>query len=240
MEYGTAQDHVLGHFCLLFFCNDIYLQDIYGSLILFANDTTLFNHHGSVNYLNFMLRYDIKVLSDWFKANQLSLSPSKSVLMYYNQCATNPDITLDGITIPRVKTHKFLRTWIDDDLKWDTQVSHVLNKLRTKHHLLSPSKNMLPVDCLQTVYFSHIYTNLQYNLGVWESMLNKSQSSEIFMLQKQCVHLLGKGKNIPVEELFKSCKVIKFLDMIWMELCKFGAKVVRKTIPEPLRMVMEA
>ena len=59
------------------------------------------------------------------------------------------------------------------------------------------------------------------------------------MLQKQCVRLLGKGKNIPVEELFKSCKVIKFLDMVQMELCKFGAKVARKTILEPLRMVME-
>ena len=71
-------------------------------------------------------------------------------------------------------------------------------------------------------------------------MLNKSQSSEIFMLQKQCVRLLGKGKNIPIEELFKSCKVIKFPDMVQMELGKFGAKVVRKIIPEPLRMVMEA
>ena len=52
-----------------------------------------------------MLRHDMKVLNDWFKANQLSLNPSKSVIMYYNQSATKPDITLDGIAIPRVKTH---------------------------------------------------------------------------------------------------------------------------------------
>ena len=89
MEYGTAQGSCLGPFLFIVFCNGIYLQDIYGSLILFANDTTLLNHHGSVNDLNFILRHDVEVLSDWFKANQLSLNLSKSVLMYYNQSATN-------------------------------------------------------------------------------------------------------------------------------------------------------
>ena len=45
VEYGTAQGLSLRPLLFINFCNDIYLQDIYGSLILFANDTTLFNHH---------------------------------------------------------------------------------------------------------------------------------------------------------------------------------------------------
>ena len=174
-----------------------------------------------------MLKHDMEVLSDWFKANK----PSKSVVMYYDHSATDFDIVLDGINIPRVKTHKFLGTWIDDDLKWSTQVSHVLNKMRTNCHLLSLSKSMQLDDCLRTICFSHIYVHLRYNLGVWGSMISKSQATEIYNMQKQCVHLLSKRKAVPVDELFKTHKVIKF---------PFGAKIANKLIPEPLRLLMEA
>ena len=118
------------------------------------------------------------------KANQLSLNPAKSVVMYFNQDTTNLDITIDGVVVPKVTTHKFLGTWIDDNLKWDTQVAHIVNKLRTNHYLLCLAKNLLPVDCLRTVYFSHIYTHLKYNLVVWGSMISKSQLSEISSYRK--------------------------------------------------------
>ena len=45
VEYGTVQGSCLRLLLFIIFCNDIYLQDIYGSLILFADDTTLFNYH---------------------------------------------------------------------------------------------------------------------------------------------------------------------------------------------------
>ena len=238
VEYGTAQGSCLGPLLFIIFCNDIYLQEIYGSLILFADDTTLFNSHRSGNYLNFMLNHDLSILNDWFKANQLSLNPAKSVVMYFNQDTTNLDVTIDGIVVPDVTTHKFLGTWIDDNLKWDTQVTHIVNKLRTNRHLLCLAKNLLPVDCLCIVYFSHIYTHLNYNLVVWGSLISKSQLSEIFQLQKNRIRLLAKGKNKSVDDLFVILKVIKFPDIIQSELCKFGAKVSGKLIPEPLQLIM--
>ena len=85
IECGTAQGSCLGPLLFILFCNDIYLQEIYGSLILFADDTALFNSHQSSNYLNFTLNHDLSVLGDWFKANQLSLNPAKSVVMYFNR-----------------------------------------------------------------------------------------------------------------------------------------------------------
>ena len=183
-----------------------------------------------------MLNHDLSILSDWFKANQLSLNPLKSVVMYFNRDITNCDITIDGVVVPKVTTNKFLGTWIDDNLKWDTQLVHVVNKLRTNHHLLCLAKNLLSVDCLRTIYFGHIYTHFKYNLVVWGSMISKSQLSEIFQLQKNCIQLLEKRKN--KSDLFVTLKVIKFPNMMRNELCKFGAKVLRKLIPEPLQQIM--
>ena len=69
-------------------------------------------------------------------------------------------------------------------------------------------------------------------------MLSKTQLSQIFQEQKLCVHLLGKGSNI-MTELFNTFKVMKFPDMIRLELCKFGTRVARKQIPKPIQLLME-
>ena len=101
------------------------------------------------------------------------------------------------------------------------------------------AKNLLPISCLRSIYFSHIFTHLHYNLGVWGSMLSKSQSLQIFREQKQCLHLLNKDKKTGEAELFKALNVLKFPDMIKIELNKFGAKVARKQIPKPIQQLME-
>ena len=130
------------------------------------------------------MSHDLSVLGDWFRANQLLLNPSKSVVMYFNSKKTLPDVMLDGIVIPRVNTHKFLGTWIDDDLAWNTQVQFVVSKLRSNCQLLSLAKNMLPVEVIRTVYFSHIHSHLNYNLSVWQSMLSKSRFGHLSVTAK--------------------------------------------------------
>ena len=117
IEYGTAQGSCLGPLLFIIFCNDIYLLDTYGRLILFADDTTLFNKHQSAKYLEFTLTHDMEVLCKWFKANKLSLNMTKSVLMYFGKKDENLNTSLNNTIIPRVNTHKFLGTLIDDNLK---------------------------------------------------------------------------------------------------------------------------
>ena len=75
------------------------MLDTYGGLILFANDTTLFNKHQSLKYLKFMLTQDMESLSDWFRANKLSLNMTKTVPMYFGHKNENFTITLDEITV---------------------------------------------------------------------------------------------------------------------------------------------
>ena len=77
--YGTSQGSCLGPLLFVLFCNDIHLIPTYGHLILFADDTTLLNHHHNRNFLNYMMTHDMNLLADWFKANQLSLNMCKIV-----------------------------------------------------------------------------------------------------------------------------------------------------------------
>ena len=81
---------------------------------------------------------------------------------------------------------------------------------------------------------------MQYNLGVWGSMIGKSQMNEIFTFQKHCVWLMSKDKISSIDQLFQKHRVIKFPDMIQMELCKFGFKLASNEPPEPLKVLMES
>ena len=54
-----------------------------GSLILFADDTTLSHSHKNINYLEFVLKHDMGLLLDWFRANKLTLNLNKTVMMQY-------------------------------------------------------------------------------------------------------------------------------------------------------------
>ena len=235
---GTAQGSCLGPLLFILFCNDIYLQEIYGSLILFADDTTLYNSHHCLNYLNLTFNHDLSVLGDWCKANQLSLNPSKSVVIYYKSNGILPDVMLDGVAIPIVNTHKFLGTWIDDDLAWSTQVQFVASKLKLNCQLLSSAKNMLPMDVIRSVYFGHIHSHLSYNLSVWGSMLSKLQISEISQLQQKCIHHMMIRNIIPVDDIYIKLKLLKFSDMIKIELCKFGARISNNLLPKPIQELM--
>ena len=81
ISFGTAQGSCLGPLLFLLFCNDIHLLPLYSQLILFADDTTLFNSHKSERYLEYMLNQDLEILFDWFRANQLSINFEKTVMM---------------------------------------------------------------------------------------------------------------------------------------------------------------
>ena len=81
ITYGTAQGSCLGPLLFIIFCNDIHLLQLYGHPILFADDTTLINSQKTNGLLHFTMEHDSHVLSEWFKANQLLLNISKTVLM---------------------------------------------------------------------------------------------------------------------------------------------------------------
>ena len=104
ITYGTAQGSCLGTLLFILFCNDIHLLPIYGTLILFADNTTLFNHHQNRKFLSFMMTHDMSILDDWFRANQLSLNLSKTVSMLFWPNGKELKIDMDGYITPQV-TH---------------------------------------------------------------------------------------------------------------------------------------
>ena len=101
--------------------------------------------------------------------------------------------------------------------------------------LLVTAKNLLPSSAMRKLYFAHIYPHLTYGLVAWGLMSSKSSCNSLYKLQKDCVRLIANRKrNSNVEPLFSNLKIIKFPDLIEIELCKTGYKIDRKLLPTPI------
>ena len=243
ITYGTAQGSCLGPLLFIIFCNDIYRFDLYGSLILFADDTTLISTNKSQRYLEFQMQHDMTTLMDWFKANKLSLNLTKSVMIRFWNEDSQPGENLDihGLYIPEVDSTKFLGIHLDKNLSWDDHITQLVNKLNRNRYLLNISKKLLYESDLTKLYYAHIYSHIKYGITAWGSMIKKSQLNNICNVQKKCIKSICKqSTSANIQGLLKGCRLLNVQDVVELELSKFGYRLSKDLLPKPLKQLMEA
>ena len=118
LTYGAPQGSCLGPLIFLIFTNDLNKQIENSNTILFADDTTLYKTHRNLNYLKWCLEDDMTRLSDWFRANKMSMNLGKTVCVLFQKDSIPKTVTIhvDGTAINSVKEVKFLGMWLNNQL----------------------------------------------------------------------------------------------------------------------------
>ena len=186
VEFGAPQGSCLGPLLFLIYCNNLQLHLLYLNCIQFADDTTLYITHANLNYINFALDHDLRILQDWFRANKLTLNVGKSVCILFKKKADSDKelhIKINGELIPQVEFTKFLGMWIDQSLNWREHASCLILKLSRNTHLLQMGKHMLSPHVQKILYHAQISSSILYGLSIWGSMasqydLNKIQTAQ--------------------------------------------------------------
>ena len=134
-----------GHFyffysAMIFICYP-HLAILFNSKYLIVN-TTLFNSNANIKFLQYSLEYDITLLIDWFKTNQLLLNINKTVLVKFSSEGKSFSIDLNDLSLSNIKSKKFLGIMVDETLCWDEHVHQLKSKLIANKYLLAMSKNL--------------------------------------------------------------------------------------------------
>jgi len=83
----VPQGSILGPLLFFIYINDVCCSSSVLKFILFADDTNLFYSSKSMRDLQHVLIHQMAALSDWFKANKLSLNIDKNSYILF--CANN-------------------------------------------------------------------------------------------------------------------------------------------------------
>ena len=169
---------------------------------------TLYGLNKSIRLLQCEIEHDLAVITDWFRANKLTLNADKTIGVIFNpKNNSNIEIRLKlgDYTIPCQTETKFLGVWIDKNLDWNKHIDVLLIKLRQNVGLLKKSKNILDRLALRTVYYAHIHSHLTYAILIWGSMLSTKQVQKLQKVQNICLKIIEPSMN--TSESFKKFKI---------------------------------
>ena len=172
ITHVAPQGSCLGPLLFLIFCNDLNLNLTYLSCIQFADDTTLYYTHKNLRVLQACIDHDLTKLTDWFRANSLTLNINKTNLLlfdYWKRESTTLEIHIDGTIIKSQKNTKFLGVILDNKLQWKDHYEQLKTKINRNYSLLCKNKNLLNVHGMKVLYYAQIYSHLSYCIVLWGS-----------------------------------------------------------------------
>ena len=109
--------------------------------ILFADDTTVYISGDDINLMYSVMNEELDNLSDWFRANKLSLNVSKTNCVLFNKSsipiAQQQKLSIDGKIIERVDHTKFLGIYIDQNLSWQVHIDYCRKKIASGVYALN-------------------------------------------------------------------------------------------------------
>ena len=84
-----------------------------------------------------------------------------------NNQLTDFNVKLNNKTITRTTFIKYLGVFIDDKLTWSNHIAYLENKLSRSVGLFHRIRYYLSDSALKSLYFSFVYSHLQFAIGAW-------------------------------------------------------------------------
>ena len=154
----------MGPILFLIYINDFNLISNKLKSIMFADDTNLFMSAKSLSEVSKQINEEMIILSDWFRANLLSLNIKKtSFIIFTNKKYLNANILIDNNAVTRQYETKFLGVIITYNLNWKKHINIVINKISKNTWIISKIRHLLPFEITCTIYLMLVEPYISYS-----------------------------------------------------------------------------
>ena len=133
VNHGVPQGSVLGPLLFLIYINDLPNILKHSKANLFADDTGLLSHDSSLKQLETKVNSDLVNLSNWLKANKISLNEGKTEVILFRsrnkRINYNMKLTLNGFKLKFSSHVRYLGLQLDEHLSWKHHLEVLAKKL---------------------------------------------------------------------------------------------------------------
>jgi len=235
---GVPQGSILGPLLFLIYVNDLYKFSNILNTTLFADDTNLFYSHEDINILFLTVNKELDNLTQWFKANKLSLNITKTKYTLFHRVHKKeniplklPNLCIDKNIIKREISLKFLGVILDENVTWREHISVIENKVSKNIGILYKAKEFLNQSCLKYIYFSFIHCYLNYANIAWCST-NVTKLSKLLCKQKHAIRIITNENRFSHSKiLFSKLNILNVYKLNLYHVLIFMFKLDKKMAP---------
>ena len=117
---------------------------------------------------------ELKKITEWFRANKLSLNEDKSTFTLFHRIQDRDNLPLrlpvlknNDYDIKRSSSIKFLGVLVDEHFSWTDDINILEKKPSHSLGLLQKSKHFLNTKGMESLYFSFFHNYLNYGNITW-------------------------------------------------------------------------
>ncbi len=191
---GVPQGTKIGPIGFQILINDA-AQNVSSGCWKYVDDLTFAENTRGPHYSS-SLQAELDDFVEWSNENKLKLNPSKCQALQVCFSKTKPqisDLRIGTEPLSYVTEAKVLGVFLQDNLKWDTQVNNMLKKANKRLFMLRSLKKFgFDRDELCVVYCGYVRPILEYADAVWHPSISVKQGNDIESIQKRaCRTILG-------------------------------------------------
>ena len=172
VNMGVPQGSILGPLLFSLFINDLPTSLGQSSVMLYADDTTVYFSDPDGKVVQNVLSEDLGRLSTWIIQNGLNLNLHKTqflCLARKNKVSQTKDIavSMGGTTLQRQNEVKFLGVIVDERLSWRSHIEKIKRSCLRAMSPLFKLRNTLPSNLKLMLYRALVEPHLNYCAVVW-------------------------------------------------------------------------
>jgi hypothetical protein len=212
---GVPQGSILGPILFLLFIND--LPQYVLSCSLYADDTLIERSGKSLNDIIPKIQSDINCLHNWFQANKLTISSTKTCYMLIGSPQrirestqnNTVKITLGSAELQRCDSYKYLGLQVDNSLTWNNTVDNLCKTLRSSLAGLQRLNIMFPSQNMKQLYYSFFQCHIDYCLTVW-GQTTLENINKIQRFQNRAARIISNNYDY---DNYAGLEIVKSLDL---------------------------
>ena len=136
------------------------------------------------------------------------------------------DFTYECIT--KVTHTKFLGIIYDDKLKFEKHIQYLTSLLASRSALIYRLRDFLPKNILKKIYYSQVYSLLNYCNVVWANTF-KSHLNPLILIHKRIIRNIAKAEFLAhTDELYKNLNILNINGINTLNLGTMMLHNVRK------------